>query len=333
MLESVKESGIMYRAGVKKYGKEGMRKIQQAAGKRKSHAEIGAIKDKYEKDKKESVDEDIGIDVYLGGIVKSMRKAGLKPKTAKQMKRGFSKSRDKVGFFIDVEQRGFDRKEKYTLQLEVDKKGDLWYLSAPKDIKLGKWADTNKIARGFKALNKIRGFGQKTLQKKESVNEGFNKYRLGGLLDSRLKKRLERTIKIIGGKVDGVGDDYIKFRISSMDLQKLPAVITKLDRNKNVWIGNKRNKNIWDRKRRIDKLEFVNKRCTVKEVSKWLKTLEEFRYRKVRPVDARRVASFVNRGMNEEDLPISLQKKWEHRKYGREKHLAVKYLEIITKEN
>ena len=47
--ESVNESGILYRAGVKKYGKEGMRKIQQAAGKRKSHAEIGAIKDKYEK--------------------------------------------------------------------------------------------------------------------------------------------------------------------------------------------------------------------------------------------------------------------------------------------
>ena len=51
------ESGILYKAGVKKYGKEGMRKIQQAAGKRKSHAEIGAIKDKYEKDKKESVNE------------------------------------------------------------------------------------------------------------------------------------------------------------------------------------------------------------------------------------------------------------------------------------
>ena len=47
--ESIDESGILYRAGVKKYGKEGMRKIQQAAGKRKSHAEIGAIKYKYEK--------------------------------------------------------------------------------------------------------------------------------------------------------------------------------------------------------------------------------------------------------------------------------------------
>ena len=55
--ESVNESGILYRAGVKKYGKEGMTKIQQAAGQRKSHAEIGAIKDKYEKNKNEELNE------------------------------------------------------------------------------------------------------------------------------------------------------------------------------------------------------------------------------------------------------------------------------------
>ena len=55
--ELVTESGILYRAGVKKYGKEGMKKIQQAAGKRKSHAEIGAIKDKYEKNKNEELNE------------------------------------------------------------------------------------------------------------------------------------------------------------------------------------------------------------------------------------------------------------------------------------
>ena len=60
-----------------------------------------------------------------------------------------------------------------------------------------------------------------------------------------------------------------------------------------------------------------------------MKTLEEFRYRKVRNVDARRVASFVNNGMNEEELPKSLQKKWEHKKYGREKHLANKYIETV----
>ena len=51
--ELFNESGIMYHAGVKKYGKEGMRKIQSAAGKKKSHAEIGKIKDKYDKTKKE----------------------------------------------------------------------------------------------------------------------------------------------------------------------------------------------------------------------------------------------------------------------------------------
>ena len=56
--ELFNESGLLYRAGVKKYGKEGMKKIQQAAGKRKSHAQIGAIKDKYEKGKKESAELD-----------------------------------------------------------------------------------------------------------------------------------------------------------------------------------------------------------------------------------------------------------------------------------
>ena len=56
--ELFNESGILYKAGVKKYGKEGMKKIKQAAGKRKSHAQIGKIKDKYEKGKKESAELD-----------------------------------------------------------------------------------------------------------------------------------------------------------------------------------------------------------------------------------------------------------------------------------
>ena len=44
------ESGILYRAGVKKYGKAGMKAIQSAAGKGASHQEIGKIKDKHLKD-------------------------------------------------------------------------------------------------------------------------------------------------------------------------------------------------------------------------------------------------------------------------------------------
>ena len=71
--ELFNESGILYKAGVKKYGKEGMKKIQQAAGKRKSHAAIGAIKDKYEKNKKESVElgEAFGGHPYLAKQIDS----------------------------------------------------------------------------------------------------------------------------------------------------------------------------------------------------------------------------------------------------------------------
>ena len=53
------ESGVMYKAGVKKYGKDGMKKIQSAAGKGASAEEIGKIKDQHNKKKKESVQEDL----------------------------------------------------------------------------------------------------------------------------------------------------------------------------------------------------------------------------------------------------------------------------------
>ena len=53
------ESGIMYKAGVKKYGKDGMKKIQSAAGKGASAEEIGKIKDQHNKKKKGSVQEDL----------------------------------------------------------------------------------------------------------------------------------------------------------------------------------------------------------------------------------------------------------------------------------
>ncbi len=64
----LKESGLQYRMGVKRYGKEGMTKIQSAAGSGAGHAEIGKIKDKYDKKKKrkkESVEEKL--EKYDGG--------------------------------------------------------------------------------------------------------------------------------------------------------------------------------------------------------------------------------------------------------------------------
>jgi hypothetical protein len=48
--DKLRESGILYRAGVKKYGKAGMTAIQSAAGKGANHEELGKIKDKHLKD-------------------------------------------------------------------------------------------------------------------------------------------------------------------------------------------------------------------------------------------------------------------------------------------
>jgi len=55
--KKVDESGILYKAGVKKYGKEGMKKIQSASGKGASAEEIGKIKDQHRKKKTEAVVE------------------------------------------------------------------------------------------------------------------------------------------------------------------------------------------------------------------------------------------------------------------------------------
>ena len=81
-------------------------------------------------------------------------------------------------------------------------------------------------------------------------------------------------------------------------------------------------------------------RVTVKEVTRWMKTLEENRYRKIVGADARRVAWFINNSMSEDydTMPKTLRKRWEHAKYGKERYVANKYLqqhiqnEAVTKQ-
>ena len=70
-------------------------------------------------------------------------------------------------------------------------------------------------------------------------------------------------------------------------------------------------------------------RVTVKEVTKWMKTLEENRYRKIVGADARRVAWLINNSMSEDydTMPKTLRKRWEHAKYGKERYVANKYLQ------
>lgn len=123
------------------------------------------------------------------------------------------------------------------------------------------WANDPEMAKKWEKEESVEKLKEIVREELKFITEGWDKYHLGGLLDSKVKKRLERTIRIIGGKVDAVGDDYIKFRIGKMDLVRLPGVIIKLDHNKSVWIGDKRKKNIWDRRRNINKLnEYPNKK-------------------------------------------------------------------------
>ena len=71
------------------------------------------------------------------------------------------------------------------------------------------------------------------------------------------------------------------------------------------------------------------RRFTVKEVRKWMKTLEENRYKKVYNSDARRVAWLANNNLSEdyESMPISMRKKWSKSAYGRERYLAKEFLQ------
>ena len=102
--------------------------------------------------KEESVNEDVGVETILGGIVQSIQKAGLKPKSAKLMKSGFKVSkRDKVGFVIDVEIRGFDKKEIHKMQFEVER-GMLYLILNNKPVKLGKWTMGTMVTKNLKKV-------------------------------------------------------------------------------------------------------------------------------------------------------------------------------------
>ena len=80
----VSESGVMYKAGVKKYGKEGMTKIQSAAGKGEGHEEIGKIKDKYDKSKNESV-KPLKTSASFSEVIKEAEYQGRKVELNKPM--------------------------------------------------------------------------------------------------------------------------------------------------------------------------------------------------------------------------------------------------------
>ena len=103
---------------------------------------------------KESVNEatSLGADMLLGGIATVIKKAGMRPKTAKMMGGGFKVSkRDKVGFKIEVEIRGMDKKKTFPLQFETER-GMLYVVIKNKPIKLGKYTMVTQAAQNLKKV-------------------------------------------------------------------------------------------------------------------------------------------------------------------------------------
>ena len=85
-----------------------------------------------------------------------------------------------------------------------------------KSDKQRKWMHANEpeMANKWEKEESIKGKLRNLIKQEiKSINEGFEKYHLGGLLDSRLKKKLEIAIKKLKGQIDGVGDDWIWFRM------------------------------------------------------------------------------------------------------------------------
>jgi len=151
-LPSQKDIEIVFSLMRKKYGikKESVKEsIQLPQG-----MEFGKVFTGHGKSfvKEESVNEDVGVETILGGIVQAIQKAGLKPKSAKLMKSGFKVSkRDKVGFVIDVEIRGFDKKEIHKMQFEVER-GMLYLILNNKPVKLGKWTMGTMVTKNLKKI-------------------------------------------------------------------------------------------------------------------------------------------------------------------------------------
>jgi len=77
------------------------------------------------------------------------------------------------------------------------------------------------------------------------------------------------------------------------------------------------------------------RRTTVKEVKKWMKGLEENRYKKTYMADCRRVSWLVNNKLSEdyETMPKSMKKKWPKAAYKRERFLAKEFVKhLMTKQ-
>ena len=96
--KSVEESGLQYYTGVKKHGKEYMKKAAQAGREGASQEELGRLKDKYSKAAKTKEEIELGPDDLIAeGPFKGVGKTLMKRKLDKQYKKSDLANFDKSG--------------------------------------------------------------------------------------------------------------------------------------------------------------------------------------------------------------------------------------------
>ena len=148
---------------------------------------------------KDLLKEDVGRDSYLGGIAQALKKAGIRYKKAEVMKGRGITGKSVVGFFITVN-KGI------VLPLEVRKDGYLYY-EIEDSHKLGKWADTNKVAQSLKKFSKMDGWGQGKLVRKietiipEKETIKFSKEEMDKLHKYGMLKKGDKTYTYVEEKL------------------------------------------------------------------------------------------------------------------------------------
>jgi hypothetical protein len=128
-----------------------MKQMPGSPAQKKIKQQINVIRKKLgQKPVKEATS--LGYNMLLGGLATVVKKAGMSIKTAKMMGSGFKVSkRDKVGFITNVEIRGFDKKQTFRMQFEMER-GMLYVIINNKPVKLGKYTMATQTAKNLKKV-------------------------------------------------------------------------------------------------------------------------------------------------------------------------------------
>ena len=197
-----------------------------------------------------------------------------------------------------------------------------------KELKFGSKAQYDK----YKKQHKIKSGttidigGKKTTHKDKPLPKGSKASRKkADKLAAKFNAKMDRDYSD-----DNYAPDGGHFN-AAQAVEDEEEALKKKKKNKGKSLGDffagKVKKNI----KKINKARKQGRKTTVKEVKRWMKSLEENRYKKTYNSDARRVSWLVNNNLSEDydTMPKSMRKKWSKAAYGRERYLAKEFIKHL----